>query len=356
MAKFDFDVAVGFAVQSVEGTYNPTLDAVGGTWGGDPDGTDEGLLLGDSESGIGGSGLTLQVGRRHRDKAPLSGGFTRPLSDFLAAEVRSMTFAFPFCGPRRTVSTPRVDADFAHLLGFSALLAGAGLVEQDWSGGEGKLWTFGSPEPFSALVFYFGNRLKLLDCRLSSLSVDFTPGTIPIATAEIAVGSVYDPSAKGFAAQSLPTLSYGAQASESAPVVEQVAHTWQDTKGFQSLELRITPSVEEVADSNAVGGLTREPSDRETRIEATLFADDADKVYELDQAFATASGDLDALNFQVGTTTADGGIAKAIKLSVPQPELDTAEPTKLGSKAGNTVSLIARHGTVSGNELGLIFL
>ncbi|MGH7338734.1 MAG: hypothetical protein ACREI7_14225, partial [Myxococcota bacterium] len=80
MAKKAFDVAVGFATQPAEGTYNPALDAIAATFAGNPAGTDDGLLLGDPESGIGGSGLSFGLGRVGRDKATLAGSFTRPLS------------------------------------------------------------------------------------------------------------------------------------------------------------------------------------------------------------------------------------------------------------------------------------
>jgi len=355
MAKVGFDIAVAFAPQSAEGVYDTTLGAVTTSLSGDPDGVDEGLLLGDPGSGIAESGLDFTVGRASVDKAPFSGSFSRPLSDFLKAEVRSFSYSFPFVGNRGLTTGAPIDADFQPLRGVEALLNGAGLVGAAWGAGVGWTFSFGSPFPFSALVYYFGNRLELLDCRCASLGIAYTPGGLAIATAEIVVGSIADPAGKGFAPAAIPsTLAYGAQATVSSPTVETVGHTWQDLKGFQSLELTITPAIDDIPDSNQVGGEVKEPSGREVTIEATLFADSVDAVYELDQALATVAGDLDPLTFQVGTAAIGSDPALSHSVSIPLPELDESSPDRLGSKAGNTVSLIAR-GSAADNELEIIF-
>lgn len=353
MAKFDFDVAVAFAAQSGE-TYDPTLDAISATLSGDPDGTDDGLLLGDPESGIGESGLSLTYAPDRRDKGVVAGSFTRPLSDWLKLQVPTFSFSFPFCGNRGTTTATPVDADFTPLTGVDAILQGAGMVGTA-AAGTGWIYNFGAAEKFSSLVYFFGNRLELQSCQCSSLSIEFTPGSIPVATAEIVVGSVKDPTDDSFAAVSLPTLDYGAQASVSAPVIESVGHSWQNSKGFQSLTLTITPATELVPDSNEPNGETSEQTGRESTIEATLFADDADQVHELKQAFATSAGDLDALSFTVGTAASGSDPALAFSVLALQPELVDGTPDKLGSKAGNQVNLILR-GATANSELSLNFI
>src|SRR3990172_6906205 len=97
MPKYAFELAAGFMPQVDEATYNATLEAITTAWAGTA-----GLLLGDPESGIGESGLSLTIGRSKRDKAFLAGSFTRSLADFLKAEVPSFEFSFPFCGSRAT--------------------------------------------------------------------------------------------------------------------------------------------------------------------------------------------------------------------------------------------------------------
>jgi hypothetical protein len=356
MAKVNFDVAVAFA-PAAEGTFDAALDAIAGTLSGVSGGTDDGLLLGDPESGIGGSGLTFGTERIRRDKATLAGSFTRPLSDFLRMDVPTFTFAFPFCGNRRTLSGAPADAEFAPLRGIRGLLSGVGMTSLVWGAGVGQSIKFNAgATPFSALVYYFGNRLELQDCRCSSLSILFEPGTIPIATAEIAVGSVKDPAnLAAVALAALPTLDYGTQATVSAPVVQSVGHVWQNTKGFSSLELTITPSQEEIPDGNALNGVLRAPSGREVKVDATIYADNADAVYELKQALVASAADLDSLSFQVGAAGVAAGPATAVRVVVPQPELETGAPDKVGNYGVNAVSLFARN-TVANEELEIILL
>jgi hypothetical protein len=369
MAKVAFDIAVGFATQADEVTYadgvgasSADLDGISGTWGGDPDTTDEGLLLGDPESGIGESGLSFSVGRRSRDKAVLAGSFTRPISDWLAAEVRTFSFSFPFVGSKRTttVTTP-VDADFPLGVGADAIMEAFGFQGAAWGAGVGHSYKFDTANalPISALIYYYGNRLELLNCRGKTLSIEYTPGGIAVATAEFAVGSIKDPALTDvpLSAVALPALTYGQQADVNTPPVESVAHAWQNTRGFQSLTLTVNNTVDDIPDSNAVDGIVKETSAREVTIEAELFVDGTGEgeVYELEQAFADAVGDLDALSFTVGTPETTGLLpAVAHTVSIPTPELDETEPGKFGSKAGNTVSLIARAATAN-DELEIIF-
>jgi len=355
MAKETFDVAVAFAPQSGEGVYDPTLDAIAANLSGDPDGTDDGLLLGDPESGVAESGLALSIGRVGRPKAYLAGSFTRSISDFLRAEVRSLAFSFPWCGSRRTTTTP-VDADFQALRGVEAILGGTGLIGAAYAAGTGWHYKFGASVPFSGLLYYFGNRLELLDCRTSSLTFSYTPGSIPIATAEIAVGSIKDPSSDTIAPAALPTLDYGAQADESAAVVESIGHQWGGiTRGFSSLDLVIAPEVQDIPDSNANNGVIREASGRETTINATIFADDTDAVYALKQAFADSLTDLGAWEFQVGAAAGAAEIAKAILVTAPRLELETTDPDRLGTFAVNTVTLHPRS-SAANNELNMIMV
>jgi len=360
MAKFAFDVAAAFAPQVAEGTYNANLDAIVATLDGDPDATDDGLLLGDSGSGVGESGLSLSIGRRSRDKAVIGASFTRSLSDFLAAEVRTFSFSWPWGGGLKTttITTP-VDADFLPLTGVHALLNGVGLQAAVWGSGVGySIVPDNTVFPFSALVYYFGNRLELLDCRCSSLAIKYTPGTIAIATAEIVVGSIKDPSSKVITPVALPTLDYGAQATQSMPTIESIGNAWNATRGFSDLTLTFAPTIDDIPDSNAVDGIVKEPSAMEIGVEATLFADDAGsgETFELSQALSDAIGDLLPLTFTVGSAaTGAQELALGHSVTIADPELDETAMEKLGSKAANTIKLIARSATANGEiEINLI--
>jgi hypothetical protein len=364
-SKVTWDVAVAFAVQDDEDTYNATLDAVTNSLQGDPDGVDDGLVLGDSESGEGGSGLSLTMGRRSRDKAPIGSSFTKGLSDFLALEARTFSFAFPFCGSRRTTTeTTQVDGDFVPIVGVDAILRAAGLVGAAWPDADvGHRYVPGGSEVMSALIYYYGNRIELKSCKVASLAIDYTPGSIAIATAEIAVGSIQAPAAKGFSIASpvLPTtLDYGTQLSVSAPVVESAGHEWNKERGWSANSLTINNAIEDLTDSNAPNGIVKEPSDQTFDLEATLFADEAagdDPVFELNQALATVIGDLKALTYTIGTPEVSGsGLLPAVAhtVNIADPELDETGPTKLGTKAGNVVSLRARSANAN-EEIEIIF-
>lgn len=350
MAKTTFTAAAAFAPQSAEGVYDPTLDAIAGALA-----TADGLLLGDAESGIGASGLEIEIGRRGQDKAALAGSFTRPLPDYLLTEVLSFSFSFPMVGNRATLSGAPVDSEFTPIRGMLAILEGAGLVGAAFGTGVGWTFGFGDPPPFSALLYYFGNRLEVQDCRCSRLSIAYRPGRIPIATAQIA-GTLKDPAAKGFAVSALPTLDYGVQASISGAVCEQVAHFYGASRGFTEAEVTFEGEVDEQPDSNAVDGITKEPSDRRCRYEATLYVDDAgtNEVFDLNQLFADTAGDLGLVTWQVGSSGAPAGIARAHQIMIPTLELVSSKPDRAGTKAVNRVSGIAR-AAVANAEVSLTF-
>ncbi len=339
--KFDFEVAVAFGTQTAEGTYNSTLDGISSTLS-----YTQGLVQGDSQSGIKESGLALGLERGLREKALIGSTFTRNLSDFLRAEVPTFTFAFPFVGNRADADGGPADADGTPIAGIDALLEGAGMVGAAWGSGIGWRYVFGSPSPISALVYLSGMRLELLDCR-SSMSIDFTPGSIPIATATLSVGSIKDQSLA-----SLPTPTWGEQASVSAPVVENIGNEWEDTRGFATGTLAISNSVTEIDDSNAPTGEVVENTGRETTFDATLFASSTvDKGYEYSQLTATAEGTLDQLSFQVGSSMTAGNPAKAVQVVIPNPELTTQAANVLGTKAAYDISVSARGAAAgSGND------
>ncbi len=345
MAKFNFGAAVAFAPQTAEGTYNAALDAIGATLL-----DSDGLLLGDPESGVSESGLTLTLGRGKRDKAFIGTSFSRTISDFLKADVRTFTFSFPFCGNRADASGPPVDGDAIPLTGIDAILEGVGLVGTAWGSGVGHSYVFGSPPPFSALVYVNGSRFEFLDCR-AQLSVLFEPTGIPIATATVEVGSIKDQ-----IVSALPiTVTYGEQATVSAPIIEAAAFTWQDARGFNTCTLDITPAIDTLGDSNAATGQVKEQSDRETSLTMNLFGDDTvDTGYEYSQLIEPTQGNLDVASFLIGDVMSGTDAVKAFGIDFPDPELDEMTSAALGTKASNEIKLIAR-GSVANNELNLIF-
>jgi len=349
MAKHSFGVAVGFMPQSAEGTYNATLDAITGTWS-----YTEGLLYGQSGEGIRDSGLTFGLGRGYSDKAFIGSSFTRPLSDWLKTEVPSFEFAFPFCGNRAAASSPPVDADATPLAGLDALLQGAGMTGGAWGSGVGWRYVFGSPNPCSALVYYFGERAELLDCRVA-IEIEFPPGGLPVCRATVSVGSVKD-----LSGDAIPVLTYGNQASVAVPVIKDVGHTWLPSaalRGFSTATLTIDQTFDDFGDSNAVSGSVKEQSEREVVFAATLFSDDAgtNEGFEAVQVAETNQANLEPMQFEYGDAMTATNPVEAVRVVMPEPELRSFDINNIGSKAAVDVELIGR-GTSGNDELELIFL
>ena len=359
--KFDYDVAFGLAPQTAEGLMNPVLDGISGTWNGQggAGGADEGLLLGDANSGVNGSGLDITMGRRSSENPKVTASLTTPISNFEAGEARNLRFAFPFCGNRDDAAATIVSADVVPLIGMDAVLVGVGMAGVAGANPPVEhLYRFATPSPFpiSALAYYFGNRIEYKDCRVSSLQITYEPGSVPIAVADIVVGSVQDPSILAPATAALPTLTYGDQNTINAPIVENAAFTWSGVLGFSTLVLTITPNIVQIPDSNMPDGFVLEYDGREVTIALTNYADSEgdDDTYELGQIFAAASGELDAMSWRTGVLGTDSNPAKGHRILIPQPEVDTVAMANLGTKAANTLLLRARHDTAN-RELDIIF-
>lgn len=349
MSKYAQSVAVGFNTQSSEGTMNSTLDGISASFA-----DTDGLILGTS-TGLRDSGLTFTWGRGRRDKSPISGTFSRPLSDFLRAEVRTFDFAAPFCGNRATASGSPADSEFDPIVALQALLTGTGMQGSNWGSGVGRVWGFSSAAaasvPISSLVYASGMRIEMKDCRVSKAVFNFTSGDIPILTSSLAVGSLNSTPTE----TALPgTIDYGEQASVSAPRIVGIGNDWGPTRGFESLTITIDNKIDEVPDSNATDGFFYDPADREVKIEATLFKDDSDENMEYTQMVLESAGSLEALTFTVGTAATAGSVIKAFSVSIPYPEVDEEAFETLGSKAAGKVALIAR-GSSGNDELTFTF-
>jgi len=341
MAKFDFEVACAFAPQVAEGTYNATLDAITTALT-----SANGLLLGKSGTGIGDSGLSFGLGRAFEEKSVLPGTLTRPLSDFLKLTVPTFTFVFPFCGNRADCSNPPVDGDFVPLTGIDAILNGVGLTGSA-SGTPGHKYVFGSPHPFSSLIYCNGERAELEDCRCSSLVLSYPPGGFGIATATIVVRNVKD-----VTAAALPTtLTWNEQASVSQSKVEEVAHTWNVARGFNEMTITITPNIVETGDSNQTDGIVVEIDSRAVTVAGAIFTDSTAKAYDSTQLQETDQANLDQLSFQVGDDGTALNPAQAHSLTLPKPEMQQSEQAKLGARAGRSATATARgDSTGAGND------
>lgn len=355
MAKYNSSILCGFDIQTALGTYNASLAGIeaAGTWGGDIEGTDEGLLLGDADTGINGSGLTLTLGRQGKEQTVVGSSFTRPLSAYELTTVDSFQFKGSFGGSQRltTVTTP-VDADFAQLVGLDAIMRAWGFVSNTTSLSPGVQYRTGnSVEYLSFLGFVNGNEFQFQDCVPNSIVFEFVAGQIPTYTVDVAVGVVLMPSSSTPPTPpTYPTADYGSQLTVTPAKVENVGHSWNHTRGFSTLTITCTNTVDEDPDSNADEGRVLGISAQEIKVAATMYDDDTstNEGYTASQLQAASSGELDSMSFQVGTTAdATSSPAQAVGITVPQPELVTAQPTTIGRYSGYDIEVIARHSTAN---------
>lgn len=351
MGKHDFKAMCGFWEQASEDTYRTDLDdiEVQGTWDGDPDNLDEGLVLGKSGVGIDGSGMDISIVPVLEEKPFIGDDFTRDISDRAYTRVESFSFAFPFCGPRRTTTTP-VNTEFELGVGVKALLAGAGMKGVT-TGSPGFIYKFDAQNvfPISALAFWYGNELQARSCKVETLDIVWTAAAFGVATAAIKVGAIEYPTDKTQVVSAMPDLDYGVQASVNAPKVIGVAHTWDSiVAGFQELRISIKNDTPDVLDSNVLqSGIFVDHVDRRTELSASFFSDDAstNEVHALAQAFADLAADLGSLTFTVGTAASAGDPATAVIVTAPKPQLISLTPKPLGSKAGFDATFRLGHST-----------
>lgn len=354
-------VAAAFAPQSAEGTYETTLDGISATLGGDPNGTDQGLLLGDANEGLSKSGLTFAINREIDEQAVYAGSYSRGLGSLLRPNVNRFQFAFPFCGSRRTTAGTPVDNDFRPLIGVGGILQAAGLLSAAWGSGVGHEAVFSaSAMPASALIYLWGNRYELLDCRARSLEIAFEGGKVPKATVDLAVGSIKDPAATPISVASSPTLTYGAQSTVIPPVANAVGFLWRGENpsvGLQEITLSIQNQVSEFGDMNQTYGIVQEIEDRTVEIQGLMYVEgnSTKEVFEFEQILADAIGDLQAMSWQIGTAAGASSPAKAVYVSLPSPEVIDIDYRNLGSKAAIQVTARARASAANG-ELAIRFV
>ena len=365
MAKVTIDttnvVAAAFAPQTAEGTMDATLDGISATLQGDPNATDNGLMLGDAGEGVAKSGLTFQAERLVDEQAVISGSYSRGLGSFLRADVSRLQFVFPFGGPRRTTAATPVDNDFRPLRGVDGILQAAGLLSAAWGAGVGHQVQFsGSALPCSGLIYLWGNRFELLDCRARSLEIAFAGGQVPKCTVDLAVGRIKDPVATPISVATSPTLTYGAQSSVTPAVANAVGFLWRGQNpsvGLQDITLSIGNEVSEFGDMNQANGIVQEITDRTVEASGLFYVEGAStaEVFEFEQILADDITDLPLMSWQVGVAAGATTPARAVYVELTRPEVIDVDYRNIGSKAAVQVKVRARSTSANG-ELTLRFV
>ncbi len=346
MSEFDLQLGIAFGTQSVLGTADATIAALTT----DLD-FDDGIVLGDPESGIGESGLSYQAVRNLREKAAVLGSFTKQPSDMLGSveNIEGFSFSWALKGNGATTTTP-VDSEYTPFAGIDALLQACGLTGAAWGSGNGWEYTPASTQIATAKIFDSGMYYVLKDI-VGNLSIAWEPGNIAVATATLS-GVVDD-----FGAVAVPSFTYGTQADLTAPTVETVAHNWGISaalRGFTTATTTIDNQTEEIPDSNAEGGKRTRQTGREIKHSATVFSDDGDIDFERTELVRTTAP-TEPLTFTVGTAAGAAATVNAVQQVLTNPETRSITPNVGGSSRTMDVELVAVDGSADG-EYALRFV
>lgn len=342
MAEQNFNMAVAFGVQSVAGTANATIAALSGALD-----SSDGIVLGDPESGIGESGIDFAVSRSLREKADVSGSFTKQPSDYLREALETFQVAVPLKGNGATATPAAGEAK--PLPGIDALFQSGGLGGANGTAPK-YVYTPANAQIVTAKVWISGLAWVVRDLITSQLQIQFTPGGIAVAT--FTLGGVVD----SFAEEAFPTFDYGTQASLSAPSVEEVGHNWGISaalRGFSEATLTIDNETEDVPDSNAAGGIRTRQTGRTIGFAGTIYADDGDLDYERAELVRT-NAPTDPQVWTVGTPAGAADTINAFTPRLETPEVRSLTPDKLGVAHASSVELVAVNLSAN-NEFSLTF-
>jgi hypothetical protein len=322
MPETDFEIAVAFGIQTVQGTALPAISTLT-----DGDETD-GYVLGDPSAGIAESGISVGFERDLREKATVSGSFTKQPSDFLEELVDGFEFAFPLKG--NGYASPTLDSHWTPDPGIDALLEACGLGGAGWATGNGWAYTPQSASYITAKIFINGLYYVVKDC-IGNLSIDYPPGDIAVATV-----SFSNPILDSSGLVTFPTIDYGNQSDLSAPAVKSVGHNWGMTaelRGFSQATLEINNETETFPDSNATTGETARQTGRTISLSAQIFGSTTDLDYERTELIRTTAP-TDEQSWTIGT--AGASTANAVRTILTTPEL-----RKMNPEIGGTAYMIA---------------
>jgi hypothetical protein len=357
MAEIPFLLGAAFLNQAARGT--PTSMAAIGAGAGTSNAIDnvtDGAVLGDAESGVGSTGISVSLGKKLTEKAVLTGSYTRDFANFVSRTVESFDITVPLKGNGETTTGTPVASDFTPDIGIVALLRAAGLT----GGASGAVWRFiPASTNLVTAALYFGNtaadnggRIILEDVEAESMTLAFTPGVA--ASMSLSLSGVFSSHDETGTWPANP-FQYANQASLSAPAVTSVGFTWgPDTPaarsiGFSELSIVIDNEADAVPSSNAASGEVPTQTDRNITITGTIDATDGEILYEIDQLGESLIANAEQLVFTVGTVATGSDTANAYRITVDDPELvglEQADP--LGNSQSWAVELRARSASANG--------
>lgn len=348
-------------LQSTFGTIDPTIAALSGALA-----LSDGIILGDPDFGVGGSGVEVSFIRAAVERARIA-GWTTTLSNLIERRIDNLTIKIRWCGNRNNASSPPVDGDFEHAKGIKALLGCCGITGAAYGSGVGWLYSPASyigvgGTSLASLILWIGVddnndsvAVKIRDL-IGTPKWEWIPDEVPTFTATLS-GTIDSFAVYG----DIPTFDYGVQASVSAPACSNVGFYYGTSPawaaGFTKLAITVDNKITAVPDSNHAHRFRQ--SDRIVSIEGTLYSDKANPgqfLSELARSSWTSPAAQKPIQFTVGSAATAGNPCLAHVVSVPYPELTDAKPAQEADLLTYDVKMIARHPTTANSELGIILV
>jgi len=325
---FTREVGIAFGAQTVEGTADATIAGLSGSLT-----LSDGIVLGDANSGIVSSGISHSFTRRLNEKPPLSGSFTKQSSDFLEEQI-ALSFALPLSGPRNDTTATPVDGDFVGRVGVEALYRCAGLFGAA-SGTPGHQYIPIDVDLITAKLFDSGNYWVIKDIR-GDVSINLTPGEIAVAT--YTLSGIVD----SFGAVAFPTFDYEELGTVSAPVVASVSPVWgfdPEERGWTSLTIGVSNSIESIPDSASDTGSSFEQTNREITVSMTIKDTDTDIDFTRTNLVGTTAP-TDDLTATIGDAATGSDPALAVLIEARNLEVRSYTPDVAGTQAASTITAV----------------
>lgn len=338
MAVQNFGAGFAIGLQADADTINGTISALSGALN-----ETDGIVLGVAEAGTGETGITLpNFVREQTELAKVPGSFTRTASSFKSVKVDSFDITWLLKGNGVTSSPSAGQAK--PLAGIDALIESAGL---DGANGTNPLYTYtpSTGTTYATIKVWTGEGSDAMSfvfksCLVESMSFAFAGNDNVKVTSQIRVGSVQTVASS----VTLPTFDYGTQSSLIAPVVQGVGFEWGETRGFQTLSMTVTNTIEEIEDSNQSTGLRLGQTDRSIELNGVIYVDDGDTDFEY-ATLSSVSSPVDDATFQVGTIAGGTDTINAFLIAFNNGVIDNFSHDKLGELLAANVNA---HATATG--------
>lgn len=265
----------------------------------------DGIILGDKNSGDGETGITLpNLSSLVQELPQIASSFTQDNDAFIRSVTEGLEIAFPLKGNGQGSGAPDVGNALPDN-GIDRLLRSAGLAGANGAAPPDYIYTPRATTEYTTIKIWVADlSFVFMDCVVETLKWDFVPGGNALTTASIRVGSI-NTFADGV---TFPTFTWGNQESLVSPVVEGMTfNTFGQERGFESLTITIQNNLVEFGDSNvATVGVRLGQVDRLITVDGRFYLETTQSSEEYD-ALILSVPPTDDLTMQLGTPESGGG-------------------------------------------------